>query len=655
MQQRLAAGDHHHGRAAFVDRLHAIVIGQALVEDLVGIIDLAAARASKIAAEQGLQHQHQRITLAAQQMLLDDIGANTRAFETQVYPFRLRLIFSTHPHRIGRTDVAPQAKTGPPPARKGKTREGGFFSRLNDAFCGKSRNCLVHAQEFAPVLHPPGEEIGAVARLVSLCARRKWLTLIFSLALALAAGWYAAGHFALSTDLNKLISPDLPWRKREIALSQTFPQRQDMLVAVLDAPGSEHANAAARRLEAALRSDGAHFSGVRSLETSAFFAREGLLYLPASDVDARMGQLIDAQPFLGALARDPSLRGLADTLKLMAKGDGRQTPAETAQMGAALGAVAGALQGAAEGKPSDVSWSALFSGAPASVQDKRRFLEISPKLDYSALEPGADASDAVRAAAKDLGLTPENGYRLRLTGDVALQDEEFGTLAEGAALNTSLMIAAVLVHPVAGAALGAADFRRDGEHGGGAGAHRRRRSGDGGRAQSDLRGLRRVVRGHWRRFRHPVRRALSRGTVPASRPRRRAPSRRRRRQPAAGAGCAATAAGFFSFMPTDYRGVSELGEIAGRRHDPGVRLHHHPAAGLAGDPANRRRRIVRSATPFWRWWTGSRPGTGNDRFRRGGACAAGVAVAGAGGLRHQPAASAQRQGGVCRHPARSRR
>ena len=78
VQQRLAAGDHHHRRAALVDRLHALGDRQALVQDFGRIVDLAAAGAGQVAAEQRLQHQHQRIALAADQMLLDDIGADTQ-------------------------------------------------------------------------------------------------------------------------------------------------------------------------------------------------------------------------------------------------------------------------------------------------------------------------------------------------------------------------------------------------------------------------------------------------------------------------------------------------------------------------------------------------------------------------------------------------
>ena len=76
MQQRLAAGDRDDRRAAFVDRRHAFVVRQALVEDLVRIVDLAAAGAGQVAAEQRLQHQHQRIALAPGEMLAQHIGAD---------------------------------------------------------------------------------------------------------------------------------------------------------------------------------------------------------------------------------------------------------------------------------------------------------------------------------------------------------------------------------------------------------------------------------------------------------------------------------------------------------------------------------------------------------------------------------------------------
>jgi hopanoid biosynthesis associated RND transporter like protein HpnN len=423
-----------------------------------------------------------------------------------------------------------------------------------------------------PVFHPPSEEIGVVARLVSLCAQHKWTTLVLSMLVVAAAAFYAAHHFAISTDINRLISQDLPWRKREIALMKTFPDRENSLIAVLDAPSPELANPAARRLEAALRPQDQYFQDIHSLQSSDFFSREGLLFSSPEEVSARMSQLVDAQPFLGALARDPSLRGLAGALGLMAQsaqqpGARQKTDAQKAgeqeQMGKALGAVAAAIDDAAAEKPGDFSWSAVFSGHPPTVQDKRRVLQIKPKLDFSALQPGAGASKALRDTATQLGLTPENGYRVRLTGEVAMQDEEFGTLTEGAALNNGVMVAAVLfilwralrwgrlviavvINVVAGLALTAAtglalvgvlnpisvafavlfvgigvDF-----------------------------GIQFSVRYREERFQDDdLMRALHKAGGGASLP--------------LALAAAATAAGFYSFIPTAYRGVSELGLIAG--------------------------------------------------------------------------------------------
>ena len=76
VEQRLAAGDRDHRRAAFIDGCKAVGHRQALVEDFVGIVDLAAAGAGEIAAEQRLEHEHERIALAAGQMLPDHIGAD---------------------------------------------------------------------------------------------------------------------------------------------------------------------------------------------------------------------------------------------------------------------------------------------------------------------------------------------------------------------------------------------------------------------------------------------------------------------------------------------------------------------------------------------------------------------------------------------------
>jgi hypothetical protein len=74
VNQRLAPRDRDHRRAAVLDRLDALGDRKAPVQDLLRIVDLAAARTGEIAAEQRLQHEHQGIALPAEQALLQDVG-----------------------------------------------------------------------------------------------------------------------------------------------------------------------------------------------------------------------------------------------------------------------------------------------------------------------------------------------------------------------------------------------------------------------------------------------------------------------------------------------------------------------------------------------------------------------------------------------------
>jgi len=57
---------------------------------------------------------------------------------------------------------------------------------------------------------------------------------------------------------------------------------------------------------------------------------------------------------------------------------------------------------------------------------------VQPRLDYGALEPGGAATDAMRAVIAQLEFVKTGDARVRITGQVALADEEFATVAQGA-------------------------------------------------------------------------------------------------------------------------------------------------------------------------------------------------------------------------------
>ncbi|MEI9999581.1 MAG: hypothetical protein WDO13_10655 [Verrucomicrobiota bacterium] len=57
MDERLTAGDADHRRAAFLDGVEALLRAQALLEDVLRVLDLAAAGAGEVALKEGLEHE----------------------------------------------------------------------------------------------------------------------------------------------------------------------------------------------------------------------------------------------------------------------------------------------------------------------------------------------------------------------------------------------------------------------------------------------------------------------------------------------------------------------------------------------------------------------------------------------------------------------
>src|SRR5215471_5784954 len=283
-----------------------------------------------------------------------------------------------------------------------------------------------------------------IVRVVGGCCRRPRLTLIVALLIAFGAGLYSYQNFAIQTDTGELFPSQLPWRQRELRLDAAFPQLVDTILVVVDGDTPELARDGSRRLTAKLAEDRANLEAVQEEGGGQFFEKNGLLFLPADEVRSTTEQLIRAQAFLGTLTTDLSLRGLAEALALIPKG-AEAGSVELNTFDKPLTLLSGTVDTLLQGRPASFSWTELMTGKAPTKSELRRFIRVKPKLDYAALQPAAAASNAIRKTAAAHGLTPDKGVHVRLTGSVAMADEEFGTLAEGALLNALLTGAAVLL------------------------------------------------------------------------------------------------------------------------------------------------------------------------------------------------------------------
>jgi uncharacterized protein len=400
-----------------------------------------------------------------------------------------------------------------------------------------------------------------VVSIVRTCTRFATLTLLVGLVLAIAAGFYTARHFAINTDINTLISDKLDWRQRDIQFDKAF-DRDSTILAVVEASTPELTTTAAAALFDKLKGDSKNFVSIQPLGSGEFFEKNGFLFLQTQELAQLAGQFEAAAPLIEIMAGDPSIRGLTGALETGLAGV-RRGEVKLDNTARPFNQIAQTVEDILNKGSANFSWRELTSKTPLTDTDRRAFIEFKPVIDYSALEPGKEATDAIRKTAADLDFPGKYQARVRLTGPIPVANEEYATVQEGAiinalgtvavvlfilwlALHSAKIISAVFINLFVGLSITTAvglamvgslnllsiafavlfiglgvDF-----------------------------GIQFSVRYRSERFKNDdlaeaLQEAARRSAIPLS------------------LAAMATAAGFLCFLPTDYKGISELGEIAG--------------------------------------------------------------------------------------------
>jgi uncharacterized protein len=281
-----------------------------------------------------------------------------------------------------------------------------------------------------------------VVRIVEFSARHNWLMTIAGVALMVSSATYDVVHFSITTDVEALISQSLPWHQRQKTFSDAFPQKG--ISAVIRAPTFENAALATDTLAPELSRSSDLLRSVVRPDSGEFFERNSLLYQSTSDVEKSMGGLTKAQPLISGLTGDPTLRGVMKALSFAAQGvqDGSIKLDELAWP---LSLAQKTLGDVLSDNRATFSWQELTQGSAPKADQLRHFLEVDPVLDFSALQPGADATARIRQTAADLHLEARFGAAVDLTGQVPMNDDQFSVIKNSAVRDTLTAIIGVLI------------------------------------------------------------------------------------------------------------------------------------------------------------------------------------------------------------------
>jgi uncharacterized protein len=286
----------------------------------------------------------------------------------------------------------------------------------------------------------------SLVRVVKFCTRHAWAVIALSVVLAIGSGVYTARYFAIDANVDNLISSRLDWRQREIAYHKEFPQSMELILAVVDGPTPELASEASRALAENLAKRTDLFRSVAEQGGGPFFRRNGLLYVPTDKLENMTGALARANPLIGALKADPSLRGLVQALSFALMGVQQQEIPLDA-MAHTLDMAAAPIEKITTGEPATFSWKAMLQGGQVEQSQLRHFISAWPYLNPSELEPAAKGVAAIRQAAADLKLDETYHARVRITGPAPITDEELASANEGVVFNgvlTGVTIIAIL-------------------------------------------------------------------------------------------------------------------------------------------------------------------------------------------------------------------
>ncbi|MGR8935447.1 MAG: MMPL family transporter [Gammaproteobacteria bacterium] len=245
------------------------------------------------------------------------------------------------------------------------------------------------------------------------------------------AVYYAANNLSVNTDTSELISPDAPFQQNRRKFEKEFSQDINSLLLVVESETPELTVSAAKRLSRLLAAEKQHFAAVYVPNDGDFFLRNGLLYLDSDDLQEVADALTQAQPFIGRLAENNSLEGLFSILQdALTHSDKEQDlPIETAPL---LNKIRQTLHRVVNGDNALLSWQQLMlEKNPELLGPNRSFILVKPRYDFSAIMPVQDAIDATHQAIAKIQDPNMPAVKVWITGEVGLEHDEMAGISQG--------------------------------------------------------------------------------------------------------------------------------------------------------------------------------------------------------------------------------
>lgn len=298
-------------------------------------------------------------------------------------------------------------------------------------------------------------------RLVRLSCARPLLTVGLSIAFAVLGVAYTLSALTFKTSGRDLLRPDANYVKGYVEIEQDFGELEDIVV-VIEARSLEGAKAFAARLVQELRASPVKFHRIAYRIDPKQFEGRQLLYLPTTELREIRDKIFDYQEFMESFAGDPSLARLLEGVNTQMAAafvsnlfdlglQDKDLPVDTRFLNVLLDQMSSRLE---RPMPYRSPWGTLFSFGEDPPADTGYFLSDNKNLLFILVEPpegrqgsfvgDEEAIGTVRGAIAQLRSAFPN-VQVGVTGAPALSNDEMAAAFHDSEIATVIAFALTLL------------------------------------------------------------------------------------------------------------------------------------------------------------------------------------------------------------------
>jgi len=249
-------------------------------------------------------------------------------------------------------------------------------------------------------------------------------------AVLLTAGvfYYTINNLGINTNVDDMISPDLPFRQTYAKYQAAFPQHISVIIIVVEADTHEFTREATNLLVDRINTEKDFFIDAYLPKGGKFLEEHGLLYFTFDELEDLTDKLAKAQPALVTLYQDMSLRGLFAMLESAIE---LMDEDPEIKLDSLILNINNALESNIKGQPFRLSWQEVMKNEESDDNDRRSIIIARPHFNYNKLFPAQEAMEKIRSIGNQLESERNWGIRVRITGNAALGHEEMKSLISG--------------------------------------------------------------------------------------------------------------------------------------------------------------------------------------------------------------------------------